>query len=158
MLYKLENGRLLTPTDEAWINGRRFGNMRHKDDYWRGEGYKPMTGEPMPDDGGRYRPIYEDTGESILRTWERMPDPVVNISKVALLEALGEIGLRDAMLAAIESDADTKLFFDQSVVVEWNDPRVQAMIGFLKSVGLTDEQETAIYHGCRSPVMFRDGQ
>ncbi len=82
----------------------------------------------------------------------------VNISKVALLEALGRIGLRDAMLAAIGSDPDTKLFFDQSVVVEWADPRVQAMIGFLKSVGLTDEQETAIYHGCRSPVMFRDDQ
>jgi len=101
-LVKLTNNTLLYPTDTAVINGRTYGNMRHKDDYWISQGYKPLTGDPMPEDGKNYAPHYEDTPDAVVRTWVEIPDD----ERVLTLREEYRVSTRNICLLAGEEPVD----------------------------------------------------
>jgi hypothetical protein len=134
-LYKLENNTLLIPTDTAIINGHRFGGMLSKPEYWISQGYKPMTGEPMPQDGKAYKPIYTDTPEAIIRTWEELPpvpeDPrvlglrdkyrqathgICQLAGVPIVDKLEDSEYEQVALAAAQADFATANMLTQTIM------------------------------------------
>lgn len=76
MLYKLDNGVLISPTNTVVTeDGKIMGNMLSKDSYWAALGYKPLnTDIPQPDE--TYTPVYTETETEIVRDWEKIENPV----------------------------------------------------------------------------------
>lgn len=75
MLYKLDNGTLIVPTNTIVTeDGKIMGNMADKDSYWAALGYKPLnTSIPQPDES--YTEIYTETETEIIRDWEKIETP-----------------------------------------------------------------------------------